>query len=408
MPKTEQRSSASKAFGPGFISAASSNDPTTVATLAVVGATTGYTLAWLVVLLFPMLVVVQTIAAAIGAVCRTSVQGAIRLRYGTFWALVSLVAVVAVNVFTLTADVEAACVALRLLTGIPYQYFVIPFVAVAAWLLVAHRYSRVERILSFLPFIFLAYGASAILAHADWHAVLRAIVIPTLHLNAVMVGGALALLGTTLTAYVYIWESIEVAERGPKLAGLRWVKLDAALGMLVVTITFLFILVATGATLGAHGISVQTAEDAALALHPLAGAWSASLFGIGLLGSALLAVPVIAGTTGYAVAQTFRLPGTLDATFSEARTFYGSMLVALGLAGALSFVRVSPIALLYWASVAAGIATPVTLYFLVRLARDTSVMAEHRIGAWLAGAGWAVTALMTAAVVLYLALLARA
>jgi Mn2+/Fe2+ NRAMP family transporter len=331
----------------------------------------------------------------------------IRSRYGTFWAVVSLVSIVSVNVFTLTADVQAASVAMTLLTGISYRYFVLPFVLLVAWLLVAHRYARVERVLSFLPFIFLAYGASAIFAHADWRAVLKAIILPELHLNAVFIGGALALLGTTLTAYVYIWESIEVAERAPRLARLRWVRLDAALGMLVATVTFLFILVATGATLGAHGISVRTADDAAMALRPLAGAWASALFGIGLLGSALLAVPVIAGTTGYVVAQTFAWPGTLDARFAEARWFYGAILVSLGIAGALSLVGASPIALLYWASVAAGIATPVTLYFLVRLARDRSVMGEHRIDPWLAGAGWVVSGVMTAAAISYLALAAR-
>lgn len=403
---TEQKSKSAEAFGPGFISAASANDPTTVATLAVVGATTGYALAWLVVLLFPMLVTVQTIAATIGAVCRTSVQGAIRSRYGLLWASVALVSIIAVNLFTLTADVEAASVSLTLVTGVAYQYFVLPFVALVGWLIVANRYARVERVLSFLPFIFLAYGASALLAHADWNAVTRAILIPQMHLNIVFIGGGLALLGTTLTAYVYIWESIEVAERAPRLSGLRSVKIDATLGMLVATVTFLFILVATGATLGKHGISVNTASDAALALRPLAGTWASSLFGIGLLGSAALAVPVLVGTNGYVIAQTFGLNGTLNARFQDARAFYVTMLVSLAIAAALAFVGVSPIALLYWASVAGGIATPVTLYFVVRLARDEAVMGEHRIGPWLASAGWVVMAIMTLAAVLYLLFLA--
>jgi Mn2+/Fe2+ NRAMP family transporter len=351
-----------------------------------------------------MLAVIQSIAASIGAVCRTSLQGAIRIRYGLFWAILALVSVVAVNILTLTADVEAASVSLTLLTGIQYRYFVLPFVVLVGWLLVAHRYSRVERALSFLPFIFLAYGASAILARANWGQVMRAIVVPELHLNAMFVGGVVALLGTTLTGYVYIWESIEIAERAPQPSRLGPVKLDATLGMLVATITFLFILVATGATLGKHHITVQTAADAALALKPLAGAWASSLFGLGLLGSALLAVPVIAATTGYVVTQTFGWPGTLDARFEDARLFYGTIIVSLAVAGALSFVGASPIGLLYWASVAGGIATPVTLYLAVRLACDTTMMGQYRIGPGLATAGWIVTAVMSAAAILYLVL----
>jgi Mn2+/Fe2+ NRAMP family transporter len=354
-----------------------------------------------------MLAAIQAIAASIGAACRTSVQGAIRSRYGIVWAMVALVSVVAVNIFTLVADVEAAGVSLALLTGIPYQYFVLPFAAIVAWLLLAHRYARIERALSFLPFIFLAYGGSAVLAKADWHVVLRSVIMPEFHLSATFVSGGLALLGTTLTGYVYIWESIEIAERAPDPSRLRPVKLDAALGMLVATVTFLFILVATGATLGVHQMTVQTAADAAIALKPLAGPWASALFGIGLLGSALVAVPVIAATTGYVVAQTFNWPGTLDAPLRDARGFYGTIVISLAIAAALSLIGVSPIALLYWASLAGGIATPVTLYFAVRVARDERMMGAHRISPWLAAAGWVVTAIMTAAALTFLILGAR-
>ncbi|MBV8081581.1 MAG: divalent metal cation transporter [Candidatus Eremiobacteraeota bacterium] len=365
-----------------------------------------YSLSWLVVLLFPMLAAVQTIAATIGAACKTSVQGAIRARFGLAPALLALVMVVAVNIFTLTADMEAAGVSLTLLTGVPYQWFVLPFAALVAWLLVAHRYSRIERALSFLPFIFLAYGGSAILAHADWGRVLHAIVVPEFHLNPAFVGGALALLGTTLTSYVYIWESIEIAERAPRPSRLGIVRLDAVLGMLLATITFAFILVATGATLGTHHIAVETAADAALALKPLAGPWASALFAIGLLGSALVAVPVIAATTGYVVAQTFGWKGTLDADFPHARRFYVVIFASLAVAALLSLVGASPISLLYWASLGGGVATPVTLFFAVRIARDKTMMGEHRIGPWLGAAGWLVTALITASAILFFATVA--
>jgi len=324
-----------------------------------------------------------------------------------FWACVALVPVVAINIFTLIADVQAGAFAFTLLTGVAYQYFVLPFAGVVGWLLVSQRYVRIERVLAVLPFIFLAYGASAVLARADWGLVARAIVLPQFHFNAAFVGAALALLGTTLTAYVYMWESIEVAERAPGLAQLGTVKKKATLGMAFETLTFLFILVATGATLGKHHITVFTAADAALALKPLAGSWASTLFAFGLLGSALVAVPVIAGTTGYVAAHTFGWPGTLNSTFRDASAFYVVILSALALSAAICFAGFSLIPLLYGASLAAGLATPVTLFLTVRLARDNITMGSHRIGPWLAGAGWTVTAIMSIASVLYLIFLSR-
>jgi Mn2+/Fe2+ NRAMP family transporter len=354
-----------------------------------------------------MLAVVQTIAGSIGGVTGTSVQGAIRRRYGMFWACVAIVPVVAINIFTLTADIQAGALALTLLTGVAYQYFVLPFAGIVGWLLVSQRYVRIERVLAVLPFIFLAYGASAILAKADWGLVARAIVLPQFHFSAAFIGAALALLGTTLTAYVYMWQSVEVAERAPGVAQLRTVRVNATLGMAFATLTFLFILVATGATLGKHHIAVLTAVDAALALKPLAGSWASTLFAVGLLGSALVAVPVIAGTTGYVAAHTFGWPGTLNSRFQDARAFYVVILASLAAAAAICFAGFSLIPLLYVASLAAGLATPITLFFAVCLARDKATMGDHPINPWLAGAGWVVTAIMSTASILYLIYISR-
>lgn len=390
-------------FGPGLVSGASDADPTTVASLAVVGAATGYALSWLVVLLLPMIAIVQSIAATIGAIAPTSIQGAIRRHYGFAWALLALVAVVAVNLMTLTADLEAAAESLKLLTGISRVYFIIPFAAIVGWLLVSRSYVHIERLLSFLPFIFICYGISAVLARPDWLALGRSLAIPHFSLTVPVATGALALLGTTLTSYVYYWESIEVSERGTLPSEARSMKADAAWGALAPGVCFLFILVATAATLGKSHVSVQTANDAAAALGPLAGGSAAALFAIGLLASAVIAVPVLAGTSAYVVAQTFGWHGSLNATFGQARSFYGVLLGSLGISAAFAFAGFSPIALLYWASVAGGLATPLTLWFLVAIAQNRAVMGENRITGWLAYGGWAVTFIVTVACVAFLA-----
>jgi Mn2+/Fe2+ NRAMP family transporter len=389
-------------LGPGFIAGASDADPTTVASLAVVGAATGYMLSWLVVLLLPMIAVVQSIAAAVGA-CQTSIQEATRRHYGLKWACLALATVVAVSLMTLAADVEAGAESLKLLSGIPRATFVLPFVGVVAWLLLQRSYLRVERLLSYLPFIFICYGISAVLARPDWGALARSLLVPRFEFVPAVATGALALLGTTLTSYVYYWESIEVAERGTARTQARLMKLDAARGALAPGVCFLFILVATAATLSKSHTSVQTATDAAVALQPLAGRWATALFALGLLGSAAVAVPVLAGTTAYVVAQTFGWRASLNASFSEAKAFYGVLLGALGVSAAIALLGFPPIALLYWASVAGGLATPLTLWLLLAVARNREVMGENRIGGWLLTGGGAVAAIVTASCAIFLA-----
>ncbi len=359
-------------------------------------------LSWLVLLLLPMIAVIQTIAATIGAICPTSIQGAIRRHYGLAWALAALVAVGAVNLMTLTADLEAASESLKLLTGVPRAYFVLPFSGIVAWLLISRSYLRVERLLSFLPFIFVCYGISAVLAKPDWAALAHSLVFPRFQFTLQVATGALALLGTTLTSYVYYWESIGASQRRTSPPKLRLAKADAAWGALAPGICFLFILVATAATLGANHVRVDTATDAAAALKPLAGEWATALFAIGLLASAAIAIPVLAGTSAYVVTQTFGWRGSLDAPFGDAPRFYGIVLASLAISAAFAFVGFSPIALLYWASVAGGLATPLTLWFIIAIAQNRAIMGENRIRGWLAVAGWTVTAIVSASCVIFL------
>jgi Mn2+/Fe2+ NRAMP family transporter len=390
-------------FGPGFVAGSSNNDPTTVASLAVVGASTGYSLAWLVVLILPMLAVVQTIAAAIGAVCGTGFQAALRSRYGLAIALLSLCAIAPVSLLTLAADIKAGAEALNVLIGLPANWAIVPVAAVTALVLSTKRYAGIERILAFATLGFLAYVVSTVLAHPDWGQIARAVVFPHVHWDAAHIGGAVALLGTTLTSYVYLWESIEVAQRAAPLRELRGVQRDAIVGLIFPVCSFFFILVGTGATLGVSGHPVETAGDAALALEPLAGRFAPAVFALGLLASTIVAVPVIAASIGYVVAETFGWKRGLDASPAEAPRFYWIVAAGIGLGTLIAFVGVSPIAFLVAASIVGGIATPLTLVLLVALARDRTLMGEHRIGLPLTLAAAAVTAVVGVSGVVYLA-----
>jgi Mn2+/Fe2+ NRAMP family transporter len=389
-------------FGAGIVAGASDNDPTTVATLAVIGSTTTYELSWLTLLVIPMLAIIQTIAAQVGVVSKKGLEDRVRFAYGRGWAIAALAALLVVNVLTLAADLEGGGAALGLLTRTDYRWWVLPLGAATVLVLVFGSYRSIERVLRYVALLFLTYIGAAFLARPDWGVVLRSSFVPHFDLRPETVAGALALLGTTLTAYAYVWETIEQSEEKPSLKQLGLVQVDAVLGIVVAGLTFWFILVATGATLGVHHHTVQTAQDAAQALAPIAGPFAQFIFAIGLLGSALVAIPVIAGTCAYVAAEMFGWRRSLDARFARARQFYltlgGCMIVAIviGMAG------VPPIQLLFFSGIAGGIATPLTMGLMLLVARNRRVMHNARISGWLAVAGWCVTAIVGTATLVYL------
>jgi Mn2+/Fe2+ NRAMP family transporter len=390
-------------FGAGIVAGASDNDPTTVATLAVIGSTTVYALGWLALLIIPMLAVVQTIAAQVGAVSKKGLEDLVRRHYGRSWAFLALAALLLVNILTLAADLEGGGAALALLTHVEYQWWLIPLGVLTVAGLIFGNYKAIERVLRYVALLFLTYVGAAILAHPDWGAVLRASFVPHFDFRPEMVSGALALLGTTLTAYAYVWETIEQSEEKPKLSRLGLVQVDAALGIVVAGLTFWFILVATGATLGVHHQKVDTAAQAAQALAPIAGKYAQLIFAIGLLGSALIAIPVIAGTCAYVAAEMFGWRRSLDATFDRARAFYLTLIACMAIAAAIGFLGVKPIALLFYSGIAGGIATPFTLVLMLLVARNPNVMHRRVIKPWLALAGWTVVAVVTGSTLIYLA-----
>lgn len=370
--------------------------------MAVVGSTTVYALSWLVVLVIPMLIVVQTISAAVGTVCRKGLEDIVRQHYGRGWALLVLAAVLAVGLLTLAADLSGGAAALSLLTGVPYQWFVLPFALAVGALLVYGNYEAICNVLKYFVLVFFGYAAAAFMAHPDWTQIVRETFTPHLSLAKVYVAGALALLGTTLTSYAYVWETIELAHERPPIRRLGLVQVDAALGMIVAGISFWFILIATGATLGVHHKDVQTAQDAAAALAPFAGRYASLFFGVGLLASALIAVPVLAGTSAYVVAEMFGWRASLDAKFARARPFYAALLLSLAVSTGIAYAWRNPIQILFYSGIAGGLGTPLTLIFMMLIARSRKIMKQHAIGGALAAGGWIVTAIVVAASALYL------
>jgi Mn2+/Fe2+ NRAMP family transporter len=386
-----------RSIGPELISAASDNDPTNVGTAVAVGAQTGYQLSWLALLVAPLLGIVLAIAGQIGTVARDDLQSLTLKRYGRGVATVLLLSVVLVNLVTIAADLQAGAAGVGLLVGVDSRWLVAPLGAALAGLLLAGRYGQVVAVLRYVVVGFAAFGVAAVLAHPDWPSLLTASLVPALSLRPDVVTGGLALLGTTLTSYAYVWETIGRGVEEPADATAQnggQARAGAVIGAVFTAVILWFMLVAAAATLGRHRQAAASAQDAARALRPLAGAGAADLFAAGLVTSALVALPVLMATTAYVVGAHFNWRRGLSERVGSARCFYAILVASIGLALAVSLAKISVIGMLVAASVIGGFGTPIGLVLLVRLARDPQVMGPRRISRRLAIAGWAVTAIV--------------
>ncbi len=392
-----------RSISPGLVAGASDNDPTTVGTLAAVGAATAYALSWVVVLLLPMLVVIQVISAQVGVMTGAGLQEVVARRWRRPLVVVFLASVVLVSVFTIAADLEAGAAALGLIFHIGWSWLVAPLGLVLLALLVVGSYDEVVAGLRWVLLAFVAYVVAAFLAHPRWGTVLRASVVPSFDLGHDRVDGALALLGTTLTSYVFVWQTIEESEEGRHSQQLGTARLGAALGMGLAVAVFWFILVGTGATLGQHHSHIETADQAARALQPLAGTAARYVFGVGLLASAVVALPVLMATTAHVVGDSFDWRTGLSERITRAGRFYAVLGASIALGAGISLAGISPIQILFAASIAGGLGTPFSLVFLLRVAGDEQIMAGRPVSRWLLISGWAVAAVLSGLGLTYLA-----
>src|SRR5271167_4640622 len=396
-----------RSIAPEVLSGASDNDPTNVGTAIAVGAQTAYQLSWVALLVAPLLGVVLTIAAHVGAVARADLQTLTVKRYGQRVGAMLLVSVVLVNVVTIAADLQAGAAGIGLLAGVDPRWLVVPLGLALLGLLVLGKYDEVVAVLRYVLLGFIAFGVAAILARPDWSQLLRASLVPSLSLNHDAVAGGLALLGTTLTSYVYVWETIsrgseEPHRGGPDNLGLARARIGAVVGAVFTAVILWFMLVASAATLGQHHETVSSVQQAAQALGPLAGSLASKSFAFGLLVSAVVALPVLMATTAYVVGAQFDWRRGLSERVGGARRFYVTLAASIGLGLATALAKISVIDMLVAASVIGGLGTPFGLVLLVRLARDRTVMGARPISLPLAIAGWTVAVLVGASGLLFI------
>jgi len=258
-------------------------------------------------------------------------------------------------------------------------------------LLMLGSFDQVQRALKYVLLCLLAYAVAAVLAHPNWGAVARGSLVPHFEWTGRYTAGALSLLGTTVTSYVYVWQTIAHAERRPSRSRLHAGKKDAILGSFFAVAVFWFILIAMGATLGVHHLQANTAADAAEALRPLAGKFAGGLFAVGLLASALVALPVLIATTAYVTGAQLQRKRGLSVKVREAPVFYGTLVSAAVLGTGLALSGISPIRLLFIAGIIGGIATPIGLGLLLLVAGNHTLMRGRPVSRPLLVTGWIVT-----------------
>jgi Mn2+/Fe2+ NRAMP family transporter len=364
-------------LGPGLIAANAGNDASGVATYSSDGAKYGYGLLWMILLITISLAVVQEMAARMGAVTGKGFSDLVRERFSLRWTALVMLSLLVANTVLVISEFAGIGAAAELF-GIPRWPAILVMAFVVWWLVVKGNYKRVELVFLVMSLAFFSYPIAAILAKPDWLEVGHRMVVPSFQLNSGYLLLFVATVGTTLTPYMQLYIQSAVAEKGVALEDYKLQRLDAYAGAIFADLIAAFILIATGATLFKQGIDVQTAQDAALALEPLAGPFAAYLFGVGLFGASVLAAAVVPLATTYSLTEAVGFERGISRTFTEAPVFLGlyTGLIVLGAVVAM-IPGINVIQLLIVTQVINGLLLPIELVTMVRLVNDREVLGDH-------------------------------
>ena len=395
-------------LGPGLVTGAADDDPSGIGTYSQVGAQFGYGMAWTMFFGFPLLASIQAICARIGATTGKGIAQNLRQHYppALLRAVVGLLLIA--NVINLGADLGAMGAALALIIPGPMLAFTAAFGVVSVALEVGLSYARYASILKWSTLSLFSYVAVVFVSQVPWSEAIRGTLVPSFTFDKDHAMALVAIFGTTISPYLFFWQAGQEVEEqhrrhvkplhvsprsaGPELARIRT---DTLVGMGFSHITALFIIIATAATLHAHGVTnINSAAQAAEALRPIAGQFAFALFAIGIIGTGLLAVPVLAGSAAYAVSETFDWTEGLDRKPREAKAFYGVIALATLGGVALNFIGINPMSALYWAAVVNGLLAPPLMVVTMLIARNPAIMGELVLGRGLEFGGWLATAVM--------------
>ncbi len=396
-------------LGPGLITGAADDDPSGIATYSQVGARFGYAILWTAFFTFPLMVGIQTISARIGRVTGQGLAANIRKHYPP-WLLYGIVLLLLIaNTINIAADIGAMGAALKLLIGGPAQWYAIGFGMLSLGLQIFVSFPRYAPILKALTFALLAYVATVFVVKVPWSEVVYQTVMPSLSIKAEYLLAVVAVFGTTISPYLFFWQAsqevedqraapgeeplVEAPEQAP--VELQRITIDTYVGMGFSNLVAFFIMLTAVVTLHLHGISdIQTSAQAAEALRPLAGDFAFVLFTAGIVGTGLLAVPILAGSAAYGIAEAFNWHIGLGLELLQARGFYTIVIIATVLGVALNFTPVDPIKALFWSAVINGVISVPIMIVMMLIAVREDVMGEFVISRWLWVFGWLATVSM--------------
>ena len=396
-------------LGPGLITGAADDDPSGIATYSQVGAQFGNGMLWTMVFSFPLMAAIQEISARIGRVSGIGIAGNLRRHYPRPYLYGIVILLLVANIFNIGADIEAMGAAARLLIPGPASLFAAIAGCASLLLQIFVPYKSYVKYLKWLTVALFAYVATALYLHQpNWEAI-RATFTPDLSLRGASLTALIAILGTTISPYLFFWQASEEVEdvtlnarenplkNSPQEAPrqLERIKVDTYFGMAFSNLVAFFIILTAAATLHAHGIGdIQTADQAAQALKPLAGRFAYFLFAVGIVGTGLLAVPVLAGSAAYSVGEAFQWTASLEKKPKHAMPFYATIGVATLIGLLLNFLHRNPIRALFWSAVLNGIVAGPVMIFMMLMARNPRVMGQFTLPAYLRAAGWLATAVM--------------
>ncbi|HYJ89902.1 MAG TPA: Nramp family divalent metal transporter [Pyrinomonadaceae bacterium] len=400
-------------LGPGLITGAADDDPSGISTYSVAGAAFGLVPLWTALLSFPLMTAVQLMCARLGLVTGCGLAAIVRRRYSR-WVLWTACAVLVIaNVFNIGADLGGMAEATEMMTGIKAFFWTPVYALILLSLLLFTSYRHIARIFKWLTLVLFAYVIDAFLAQPDWKSVLTATVIPQVEWSSAFLATFVAILGTTISPYLFFWQASQevederaqgrttLAEReGATKQELRTARTDVFAGMVFSGLVMYFIILTTAATLHAHGLTqIETAREAAEALRPLAGNGAYLLFTLGLIGTGMLGVPVLAGSAAYALSEAGNWSGSLEDRPRISRMFYSVVAIAMLLGLGLDFVGFNAVKMLFYAAVLNGILAPPLIVLVVLLTSDPKVMGKRVNSRPLRYLGWAAATIMTVAAI---------
>jgi NRAMP (natural resistance-associated macrophage protein)-like metal ion transporter len=402
-----------KILGPGLVTGASDDDPSGIGTYALAGASLGFSTLWTAVVTFPMMTAVQFICAKIGMVTGAGLARVLRRHYskGLLYPVVG--GLVIANTINAGADIGAIAAAVNLLVPIPVTAMIVPIALVILGLQVWGSYRLIAQTFKWLTLALFAYIGAALYARPDPWEVLRGTLIPTFSLDARFMTTLVAILGTTISPYLFFWQASQEVEeeismgrrtlkarQGATDRELTYAGLDVTTGMFFSNVVMYFIMLATAATLFQSGHrDIQSATEAAQALRPLAGDGAYVLLALGLIGAGFLGVPVLTGSSAYAMAEALGWRYGLDEKPRRAKLFYGMIIVPTLIGMLINFIGINPIRALFWTAVINGFLAPPMLVVIMLIANNRTIMGERTNGLWANIVGWATTAVMWAAAI---------